>query len=115
MRCFGRTGLFAATVRGFAFTAWRAVDSAAALAALRFFTAVFIAGLDAFCLAIVFLPDLCRARRTGPIFGADYPVPGEAAIAEPSRAQPRGGPIGRSLSEAVVAEGRRLVSALPLN
>lgn len=82
MRCFGRTGFFGATVRGFAFTALRAEDRAATLAPLRFFNAVFIAGLDALCLAIVCLPDLSRVRRTGTTRKADYPVRGEAAIAK---------------------------------
>jgi len=62
MRCLGRAAFFGAAVRAFAFTALRAEDRAGALALLRFFTAVLVAGLDAFCLAIVCLPDPGRAR-----------------------------------------------------
>jgi len=65
MRWRGRAGFFGAAVRAFAFTALRAEDRAATLAPLRFFTAIFAAGRDAFCLAIVCLPDPSRARRMG--------------------------------------------------
>lgn len=113
MRCFGRAGFFGATVRAFTFTALRAVDRAAALTPLRFFTAVFVAGLDAFCLAIVCLPDPSRARRPG--------TTRKQITQSWARQQLRGlgecstKPIGRSLSQAVVARGRRLEFILPLN
>lgn len=62
MRCFGRAGfLGGAAMRAFAFPALRAEDSTSTLTPLRFFTAVFNAGLDAFCLAIVCLPVLSPA------------------------------------------------------
>jgi hypothetical protein len=107
MRCFGRTGFFGEAVRAFALTALRAEDRAAALVPLRFFTAVLLAGLDAFCLAIVCLPDLSRARRMG--------ATGRQISQSWTRQQLQGldqqRDIGivRSLSEAVVANGRRLV------
>ena len=103
-------------MRAFAFTALRADDRAAAFAPLRFFTAVFVAGLDAFafCLAIVCLPDLSRARRTG---GARRQI-----IQSWTMRQLRGSRLdapkhdqSRSLSEAVVVSGRRLVFVSPLN
>jgi len=81
---------------------------------LRFFTAAFVAGLDAFCLAIVCLPDLGRARRTG--------APRRQIIQSWTRRQLRGSRLvapkhdrSCSLSEAVVVSRRRLVFVSPLN
>src|ERR1044072_2056976 len=105
MRCFGRAAFFGAllagAVRAFAFTALRAEDRAAALAPLRFFTAVFVAGLDAFCLAIVCLPDLSRAHRMGATRGQTIQSWTRQQLQRFGIVTRR--PIGRSLPQAVVA------------